>query len=165
MTTRRNKNYRPKRLINKYTRNLDRNDPELNKLLSNIHLGIAGSRPSRADDELYIPYSGTQFRGRKHWRYIVKQARQWINANFVVQLTADDTQTLRETGTLSQQQITMYVRNLQTKLATERVFRITDVDLSGQWTPSSVARRNRAYFVVTYLADESIQLIQLSPSD
>ena len=62
MTTRRNKNYRPKRLINKYTRNLDRNDPELNKLLSNIHLGIAGSRPSQADDELYIPYSGTQFR-------------------------------------------------------------------------------------------------------
>lgn len=46
MTTRRNKNYRPKRLISKYTRNLDRNDPELKRLLSNIHLGIAGSRPS-----------------------------------------------------------------------------------------------------------------------
>lgn len=165
MTTRRNKNYRPKRLINKYTRNLDRNDPE--RLLLHIHLGIAGSRPSQADDELYIPYSGTQFRGRKHWRYIVKQARQWINANFVVQLTADDTQTLRETGTLSQQQITMYVRNLQTKLATaqDQLFQITDVDLSGQWTPSTIARRNRAYFVVTYLADDSIQLIQLSPSD
>ena len=59
----------------------------------------------------------------------------------------------------------MYVRNLQTKLAAERVFRITDVDLSGQWTPSQIARHNRAYFVVTYLADESIQMIQLSPSD
>lgn len=165
MTTRRNRNYRPKRLIKQYTRNSDRDDPELNKLLSNIHLGIAGSRPSQADDELYIPYSGTQFRGRKHWRYVVKQARQWINANFVVQLTAADTQTLRETGTLSQQLITTYVRNLQTKLATERVFRITDVDLSGQWTPSKVVHHNRAYFVVTYLADESIQLIQLSPSE
>ena len=165
MTTRRNKNYRLKRLINKYTRNLDRNDPELKRLLSNIHRGIAGSSPSQADDELYIPYSGIQFRGRKHWRYVVKQVRRWINANFVVQLTAADTQALRETGTLSQQQITMYVRNLQTKLAAERVFRITDVDLSGQWTPSQIARRNRAYFVVTYLADESIQLIQLLPSD
>ena len=165
MTTRRNRNYRLKRLINEYTRNSDRDDHELNRLLSNIHLGIAGSRPSQADDELYIPYSGTRFRGRKHWRYIVKQARQWINANFVVQLTAADTQTLQETGTLSQRRITMYVRNLQTKLATERVFRITDVDLSGQWAPSQVTRHNQAYFVVTYLADESIQLIQLSPSD
>lgn len=161
MSTRRNQNYRVQRMFNKVSRK-DRDDAELNDILSYIHMGIAGCCPSMKDNLEYLPYHGSQYRGRRQWRYRVTRSREKLNARFSVRLNVEDSKKLLETGKLGIIAVTRYIRQLQTDLANEKVFRITDVDLSGHWTPVSLIRHRQAYLAVTHLADGSTQLIQLS---
>ena len=125
-------------------------------------MGIAGCCPSMKDNLEYLPYHGSQYRGRRQWRYRVTCSRAKLHARFSVRLNQEDSKKLLETGKLGIVAVTRYIRQLQTDLANEKVFRITDVDLSGHWTPVSLIRHRQAYLAVTYLADGSTQLIQLS---
>lgn len=161
MSTRRNQNYRAQRMFNKVSRK-DRDDVELNDILSYIHMGIAGCCPSMKDNLEYLPYRGSEYHGQRKWRYKVKQSRAKLHARFSVRLNQEDSKKLLETGKLGIVAVTRYIRQLQTDLANEKVFRITDVDLSGHWTPVSLIRHRQAYLAVTHLADGSTQLIQLS---
>lgn len=161
MSTRRNQNYRVQRMFNKVSRK-DRDDVELNDILSYIHMGIAGCCPSMKDNLEYLPYRGSEYHGQRKWRYKVKQSRAKLHARFSVRLNQEDSKKLLETGKLGIVAVTRYIRQLQTDLANEKVFRITDVDLSGHWTPVSLIRHRQAYLAVTHLADGSTQLIQLS---
>ena len=161
MSTRRNQNYRVQRMFNKVSRK-DRDDAELNDILSYIHMGIAGCCPSMKDNLEYLPYRGSEYHGQRKWRYKVKQSRAKLHARFSVRLNQEDSKKLLETGKLGIVAVTRYIRQLQTDLANEKVFRITDVDLSGHWTPVSLIRHRQAYLAVTHLADGSTQLIQLS---
>lgn len=161
MSTRRNQNYRVQRMFNKVSRK-DRDDVELNDILSYIHMGIAGCCPSMKDNLEYLPYRGSEYHGQRKWRYKVKQSRAKLHARFSVRLNQEDSKKLLETGKLGIVAVTRYIHQLQTDLANEKVFRITDVDLSGHWTPVSLIRHRQAYLAVTHLADGSTQLIQLS---